>query len=207
MKLIAKASSLLLFLLLFNWRCQPYDCGGFTESYVNITGLTGVNLLLKNDNYYSPDTLTSVQAIQYSYYGISIRPQATYYSHQPETKPHAGFFPAAYACSPPAPQPSEEIAAIAVFSNADYTQASSTKVLAAGDTLNAIFEIYDYHSGRIVGLPDFLVDEKLAASESGFVLRPVVAPADTQTQQFTLHYRLTNGEFYTFTADSVTLMP
>ncbi len=197
----------LLLSLLFGGSCQQNDCGRGGPSHVNITGLTGANLLLETENYYSRDALPATTAVTYYNYGLQVTPQATYFSYQPQTKPRAGFFPAAYACSPVPPQPSEEIADIAVFSQADYRQANSTKVLAAGDTLNAVFEIYDYHSGRIVGLPDFLVDEKLAASETGFVLRPIVAPADPQAHQFTLHYRLTNGEFYTFTADSVTLTP
>ena len=48
---------------------------------------------------------------------------------------------------------------------------------------------------------------KLKASSQGFALRPSVAVAAAQQHQFTVHYHLTNGEFYTYQAPAVTLIP
>lgn len=186
--------------------CYENDCGG-SSSFVDITGLAGTNLQLNGDGYFNVDTLHGGAEVQAYHYGLKLSPEATYYSYQ-ERKPNIpGLFPGAYACSPLPPQPSEEIADIAIFSTTDYVQANSSKVLAAGDTLNSIFNIYDYYSGRIVGLVDFLIDEELKASEQGFIVQPAVAPASPQIHQLTVHYRLTNGEFYTLTAEPVVLTP
>lgn len=186
--------------------CYDDDCGDFKVSNYHINGLSGINIRLDNENYYVYDTLSNHASISNKHYGIHILPQTAYVAMQ-ETTQSRYWYNIAYACSPVPPQPTEEIADIAIFSNANFVQASSSKVLAAGDTLNSVFEIYDYYSGRIVGLPDFLVDDDLAASEDGFVLRPTVAVASPQLHQFTVHYRLTNGEFYTYEAPPVTLIP
>lgn len=192
--------------LLMMLGCAETDCGE-GPGYINITGIQGKNVQFQGEGYTLMEPLSENSQILYSQYGLSVQPEATYYNVTVQVRPSFSFFSAAYACDPPTPQPSEEIADIAIVSSADYVQASSSKVLAAGDTLNSIFIIYDYHSGRIVGLPDFLIDVKLKASDAGFILRPSVAPASPQLHQFTVHYHLTNGEFYTFTADSVVLTP
>lgn len=192
--------------LLLLMGCYENDCGE-TSSFTNITGLSGVNLRLGGEGYFNTDTLDEGAEVEYHQYALKLFPEVTYYSYQEKEQQNPGFFSAAYGCSPLPPQPSEEIADIAIFSNVDYIQASSSKILAAGDTLNGIFEIYDYYSGRIVGLPDFLIDEDLKASDQGFILQPASAPASPQSHQLTVHYCLTNGEFYTFTAEPVVLTP
>lgn len=186
--------------------CYENDCGS-NSSLTNITGLSGANYRLEGEGYAHPTALHEGVEVAYHQYALKLFPEVTYYAYQEKEGQNSGFFSAAYACSPPEPLPSEEIAAIAVFSNADYIQAKSAKVLVAGDTLNTVFEIYDYYSGRIVGLPDFLVDKGLKASEHGFILKPVSEPASIQAHQFTVHYRLTNGESYIFTAAPVVLTP
>lgn len=209
MRLKSLSRGFLPVLLLLLAACtDENDCGDVGgNSYTNITGLTGSAVHFNNAGYYGFETLKDSSAVMYGNFGLRLLPEVEYYALQKQKMPKGSWFSAAYACSPMPPRPSEKIADITVFSHADYVQGSSSKVLAAGDTLNSVFEIYDYYSGRIVGLPDFLADDDLMASEEGFVLRPAVAVASPQLHQFTVHYRLTNGEFYTYKAAPITLTP
>lgn len=193
----------LTMLLILNVGCfDGDDCGSFKEQLIDVEGISGANVALGN-SYSNFITLGERATVVYTEFGIRATPEATYRS---ETAQVTGGFQA-YACSPAAPQPSEEIADIAVFSTADYTQATSSKVIAAGDTLNSIIKIYEPYSGRIVGLPDLLVDEDLMASDDPFTLQLVSAPREATEHQFTVHYRLTNGEFYQFTTKPVVIIP
>ncbi len=189
-------------LLLFNISCfnNGTDCG-FTPQVINIQGISGSSVAVGN-SFSNFVPLGEGATVSYSEFGIRATPEATYSS---EIASVGGF--QAFACSPPPPQPTEEIAEITVFSSSDYVQNLSNKVFAAGDTLNAIIKIYEPYSGRIVGLPDFLVDDDLAASDETFTLQITAAPVQPTQQQFTVHYRLENGEFYEFTTDSVTITP
>ncbi len=197
----------MFFPLLMLFACKNDGCGDLGGiTYSNITSLTGSIVSFEDNSYSSYDTLEDKAEVPFYSFGLRLSPVAEYYSLRKEA-PKGSWLSAAYACSPLPPQPTEDIADIAVFSNADYTQGSSSKVIAAGDTLNSIFEIYDYASGRIVGLPDFLIDEQMKASYQGFALRLSVAVAAIQQHQFIVHYHLTNGEFYTYQASAVTLIP
>jgi hypothetical protein len=192
----------LTILLLLNIGCldDGTDCGSAPQ-YIDIQGISGDNVAIGN-SFSDFITIGSGITLTYSEFGIRAIPEVTY---QSQAALKGGF--RAYACSPPPPQPTEEIAEIAVFSLADYAQASSSKVFAAGDTLNALFKIYDSYSGRIVGLPDFLVDDDLAAANQPFTLQLTAAPQESTEHQFTVHYRLENGEFYEFTTDPITIVP
>nr|WKN38507.1 hypothetical protein K4G66_07300 [Tunicatimonas sp. TK19036] len=193
----------LTLLLLLNVGCSGGDdCGSFKEQFVDIEGLTGANVAL-GGSYSNFVELGEGATVAYTEFGIRAMPETTYRS---ETAEVSGGFQA-FACSPPAPQPSEEIADIAVFSSSPYAQASSSKVFAAGDTLNSIIKIYEPYSGRIVGLPDLFMDENLMASDYPFTLQLVSEPREAAEHQFTVHYRLTNGEFYQFTTDAITITP
>lgn len=194
-------------LLVMPWGCNTDDCGDLGgPQYFDITNIAITNVRLVEDGYSIEENLAANSSIPYQRFGLHLIPAVNYVSME-NPQPGSGLFPAAYACSPAPPQPTEEIADIAIFSNADYVQANSTKVIAAGDTLNAVFNIYDRYSGRIVGLPDFLVDEHLKASDEGFILQPAVKPAVGQLHAFTVHYRLTNNEFYSVTTMPVSLIP
>jgi len=186
------------------WSCEPYDCGPFEQQYTNIVDVLGTNVRLLEGGYSVEGTLTDESEVVYSQYGIRVLPQITLMSDA--SVEHTGGN-RAFACSPPTPQPSELIASIAIFSDSNYSQSGSNRLISAGDTLNTLFNIYDYYSGRIVGLSDFLIDDDLAASEMGFVLQPAVAPSQPQEHQFTVHYRLDNGEFYELNMPAVSLMP
>ncbi len=196
-------------LLIMPWGCNTDDCGDLSggPGYYNITGFAVANVRLLEGGYSVEENITANSSIPYHRYGLSLQPVVEYVSMQKERKPSLNIFPAAYACSPAPPQPTEKIADIAIFSNADYVQANSTKVIAAGDTLNAVFNIYDRYSGRIVGLPDFLVDENVMASDEWIIFQPSSPPAEAQTHEFTVHYRLENGEFYNITARPIILTP
>lgn len=181
-------------------------CGDAEQRFTDITGLEGRHVRLIKDGYTIIEELSEGSAVEYDRYGIFAIPSWELISQ------HSGggkriWFPAAYACSPPPPQPSEFIADIAIFSDTDYAQAGSSHVISAGDTLNAVFTIYDYYSGRIVGLPDFLMDEGLAAADQGFILQPSSAPAEAQQHAFTVHYRLENGESYEMNLPPIELQP
>lgn len=189
------------------WGCNTDDCGDLSgPQYFDVTEISMTNVRLIENGYSIEENLTANAAVLYHRFGLHLMPVVDYVSME-NKNPNAGFFPAAYACSPIPPQPTEEIADIAIFSNADYVQDNSTRVIAAGDTLNALFNIYDRYSGRIVGLPDFLVDEHLKASDEGLILQPAVMPAAEQTHEFTVHYRLTNNEFYSVTGLPIKLTP
>ena len=194
----------LVFLL--PWSCSFDECGELEQKYTNITGLSASNVLLIEGGYTIVETLEAENRVNFNRYGINVMPTATLLS-QHLAPSGRGFTSAAYACSPALPMPSEVIADIAIFSDKDFMQANSSRVISAGDTLNSVFTIYDYYSGRIVGLPDFLMDEGIAASEQGFILQPSSAPAEVQQHEFTVHYRLENGEFYEITLPAVELLP
>lgn len=193
----------LTWVLLLNIGCldDGTDCGSLDERYLDIVGINGTNVAVGN-SFSNFITLGSGITLTYSEFGIRAIPEAVYKS---QIASEGGF--RAYACSPAPPQPTEEIADIAVFSSADYIQAYSSKIFTAGDTLNALFKIYESYSGRIVGLPDFLVDDNLAAADQPFTLQLTAAPQESTEHQFTVHYRLENGEFYEFTTDPITIVP
>lgn len=172
------------------------DCGPFATTYINIEGLSGSNVAVGN-SYANFVSLGEGATVAFTEFGIRATPEATV----SEMASAGGY--QAVACSPVPPQPTEEIAEIAVFSSAEYKQEASDKVFSAGDTLNSIIKIYEPFSGRIVSLPDFLVDDDLAAYDDAFTLQLTTAPAEPTEHQFTVHYRLENGEFYQFTTSAV----
>lgn len=190
-------------LLVLNVGCfGGTDCGPFSEQYLDVVGLGGNGVLIGR-NYSDFTILEAGASVTYSDLGIRAEPEAVYGTGTASLS--GGFL--AYACSPIPPQPSEEIVDIAVFSSADYAQAASDKVFPAGDTLNAIIKIYDTYSGRIVGLPDFLVDDELMASDEPFTLQLEAAPREAEEHRFTVHYRLNNGEFYQFSTPEIMVTP
>lgn len=193
-------------LMVVPWGCEPYECGDTEQTYLDIQGIEASNVRLLEDGFSVMESLEPESRVAYNEYGIQLLPQAAEIFRD-KIANTAGFIASAYACSPPTPQPSEEIAEIAIFSDTNYSQANSNRIITAGDTLNALFTIYDTYSGRIVGLPDFLVDDDLGASNQGIFLRPEVAPANPQTHTFTVHYRLENGEFYETTLPRVVVLP
>lgn len=186
--------------------CNNDDCGGSGgPQYTDVIGLNGQNLRLPGDNYRDTTPLAGEARVAFDEYALQIFPMVAYTNEQANATRH--WFGAAYACSPIPPQPIETIADIAVTSNAVYPQADSDKIIAAGERLNNIIKIYDYYSGRIVGLADFLLDDDLEASEDGFLLQLTAIPAQETTQQFTVRYVLDNGEEYEYTAPPVLLVP
>jgi len=197
---------LLTSLMVVPWGCELYECGDTEQTYLNIQGIEASNVRLLEDGFSVMERLEPETRIEYHLYGIQLSPQAEEVFRD-KIASTSGFVSSAFACSPPTPQPSEEIAEIVIFSDANYIQANSNRIIAAGDTLNALFTIYDTYSGRIVGLPDFLVDDDLGASNQGIFLRPEVAPANPQTHTFTVHYRLENGEFYETALPPVVVLP
>ena len=205
-KIIWKITFTLLLTLPFGCDLDG-GCGDFEQQYIDITGLEARNVRLIEDGYTILEELPSESSLRYDRYGIVAIPNVNLISQNQKTDKPNRLFATAYACSPEPPQPSEIISDIAIFSNADYVQVGSSRVISAGDTLNAVFTIYDYYSGRIVGLPDFLMDKGTAASEQGFILQPSVTPAEAQQHEFTIHYRLENGEFYEATLPAVELLP
>ena len=194
---------ILTMVLLLNISCldDGTDCGSLNNQYIDIVGISGTNVAI-GGSFSNFITVGSGITLTYSEFGIRAVPEVVYES---QTAREGGF--RAYACSPVPPQPSEEITEIAVFSSADYSQGSSNKVYSAGDTLNAIVKIYEPYSGRIVGLSDFLKDDDLAAADEPFTLQLTSAPQESTEHQFTVHYRLDNGEFYEFTTDPITIVP
>jgi len=189
------------------WGCDfGEDCGSATTSFYDVTGLSGQNMQLNDRGYRNAETLADSAAVQFDKYAIAVYPSVETVSLK-ESQP-TYWLPAAYACSPLPPQPIELVTDIAVFSDTDVQQADSDKVLAAGDTLNSLFEIYDLYSGNITGLITFLDREKeIGASADGFFLTLVSQPKESATHRFTVHYHLDNGEFYSVTTAPVTVNP
>ena len=186
--------------------CNTDDCGqGGGPRYTDVTGLDGQNLRLQGDNYRDVAPLVAEERVAFEAYALQISPTVEYTNERADATGH--WLGTAYACSPLPPQPIETIADIAVFSNAAYQQANSDKVIAAGERLNNIIKIYDYYSGRIVGLADFLIDEDLKASSDGFLLQLTSAPAQEAMHQLSVRYTLDNGEEYEYTASPVLLTP
>jgi hypothetical protein len=193
-------------LMVVPWGCELYECGDTEQIYLDIQAIEAKNVRLLEDGFSVTKSLEPESRIVYNIYGIQLLPQAMEVFRD-KIACTAGFVSSAYACSPPTPQPSEEIAEITIFSDANFSQANSNRMITAGDTLNTLFTIYDTYSGRIVGLPDFLVDDDLGASNQGIFLRLEVAPAEPQTHNFAVHYRLKNGEFYESTLPPVVVLP
>ncbi len=197
---------MLLLMLLFPVGCDNDDlnCGNGVPRYTDVIGITGYNARLLTDNYRKLDSLAAQAQATFAQYALQLSPTVELTDQRAEIT--GGWGNAAYACDPVPPKPFETITDIALFSNTAYEQASSDKVIAAGERLNDIVKIYDYYSGRIVGLPDFLLDEPLAGEE-GFLLQLTTAPAQETIHTFTVRYELDNGETYEFTALPVTLTP
>ena len=193
-----------LLVLLLPVGCGKTDDCGSAPLYVDLTGITGQNVRVSTDNYRNPVLLPDQSSVSYENYALQVIPKVEYNDQRAEAL--GSWFGTAYACSPALPEPTEVIADIALFSNAAYQQASSDKIIAAGERLNNIVKTYDYRSGRIVGLPDFLLDKPLAAEE-GFLLQFTTAPTREATHTLTVRYELDNGETYEFTAPPVTLTP
>ncbi len=181
------------------------DCGSSSPSFYEVNGLTVQNRQLNDQGYRNAETLPNNAEVTFDQYALSVYPTTKMLSM--ENKFGSGGS-VAFACSPVPPKPSENVVDMAVFSNADFQQATSDKVLMAGDTLNSLFQIADFYSGEITGLTSFLKrQEPIAASDEGFFLILLSQPKVAETHQFTVHYRLDNGEFYTFTAPPVTVLP
>lgn len=184
--------------------CSKTDDCGSAPSYINIIGITGQNVRLSGDSYRNEEPLPDEASVSFATYALRIIPTAEYTNQRAEMSGRWGN--TVYACSPALPEPTDTVADIAVFSNTAYQQANSSKVIAPGERLNNIVKIYDRWSGRITGLPDFLLDERLA-SDYGFLLQFTAAPAEEATHTFTVRYELNSGETYEFTAPPVTLAP
>ncbi len=194
-------------LLTGGWGCElDDDCGSATNSFYDVTGLSGQNMQLNDRGYRNAELLPDSAEVRFDQYAISVYPETEPISLKDTPVSGSGF--AAYACSPEPPQPTELVTDIAVFSDTDFQQAESDKILAAGDTLNSLFEIYDLYSGNITGLITFLDREKeIGASADGFFLTLVSQPKEPTTHRFTVHYHLDNGEFYGVTTPPVTVNP
>ncbi len=194
----------LIVLLLLNISCldDGTDCGSSGSQYIDVQGVSGTNVAIGN-SFSDFDTLSVGASVGFANFGIRVTPEVVFSNEATASK--GGF--QAFACSPVPPQPTEEIAEIAVFSSADYSQSSSDKVFLARDTLNSIVKIYDPYSGRIVGLPDFFVEDDIVASDQPITLQLISAPLAVTEQQFTVHYRLENGEFYQFTTELIKITP
>lgn len=202
-----KAVVLTFIFLMGGWSCDSGDdCGPFPATFYDVTGLTGQNMQLNDRGYRNAETLPDNAEVSFDEYALAVYPTTEVISMEATHSSKGGFV--AYACSPPLPEPSELVTEIAVFSNADFSQANSSKVLAAGDTLNSLFQIADFYSGKISGLTTFLEREKeIGATDEGFFLILLSEPKVATTHQFTVHYRLDNGEFYSFTGAPVTVVP
>jgi hypothetical protein len=203
---VFKTAVLTFIFLTGGWGCElGDDCGPFPTTYYDITGLTGQNKQLNDRGYRNAEMLPDGAEVRFDQYALAIYP-ATEVISKRNTPALGGS--SAYACSPPNPEPSELVEDIAVFSDADFQQASSSKVLAAGDTLNGLFQIADFYSGKITGLTTFLErEEEIAATAEGFFLILLAQPTEAATHRFTVHYRLDNGEFYSYTAAPVAILP
>ena len=204
---VFKTTVLTVIFLSGGWGCEWGDnCGPFSTTYYDVTGLTGQNKQLNDQGYRNAEILPDSGEVSFDQYALAIYPATEVISRV--STPAFGGSSAAYACSPPQPEPSELVEEIAIFSDIDFQQASSDKVLAAGDTLNGLFQIADFYSGKITGLTTFLEREKeIAATDEGFFLILLSQPKEATTHRFTVHYRLDNGEFYSFTAAPVTVLP
>lgn len=193
-----------LLVLLLPVGCGRTDDCGSAPLYVDLTGITGRNVRISTDNYQNPVLLLDQSSVSYENYALQVIPTVEYTDQRAEAL--GSWLGTAYACDPALPEPTEKIADVAVFSNTAYEQFSSDRVIAAGERLNNIIKVYDQWSGRIVGLPDFLLDAP-SASDFGFLLQLTTAPAQEATHTFMVRYELDNGETYEFTAPPVTLTP
>lgn len=204
---IFRAVVLTVILISGGWGCDlGDDCGPFPTTYYDINGITGQNKQLNERGYRNAETLPDNAEVNFNEYALAVFPATEVISRV--NTPAFGGITAAYACSPPDPEPSEQVTDIAIFSDADFQQTNSNKILAASDTLNALFQIADFHSGKITGLTTFLEREKeIAATGEGFFLILLAQPKEATTHRFTVHYRLDNGEFYSFTAPPVSVLP
>jgi hypothetical protein len=203
-----RAAVLTLLFITGGWGCEVGDdCGPFPTTYYDVTGFTGQNKKLNEQGYRNAESLPDNAEVSFAQFALAIYPTTEVISSSGNT-PALGGVSTAYACSPPNPEPSERVRDIAVFSDTDFGQAASDKVLMAGDTLNGLFQIADFYSGKITGLTTFLnQEEEIAATGEGFFLILLTQPKEATTHQFTVHYRLDNDEFYTFTAPPVTVLP
>ncbi len=198
-------------LLMLNIGCElGDDCGPFPETAYRVTGITTDNVQLNNRGYRNASSIPDSTLLPFNEFALAVYPETERVSTNtfPVPSLFTGFSHPAYACSPPAPTPTENVSEITVFSNTDYQQQDSNTILYAGDTLNGIFQIVDFYSGNITGLATFLkISKQIPASDEGFFLVPLARPRQETTHRFTVHYRLEDGTLFTFEADPITLTP
>ena len=188
--------------------CWPTDdCSGGEEYRYSISGITGANVRpIEGKNLY--DTLDGGESIADGQYALLVTPQTEKYVTE-NTVNLGSWLSTAYACEP-AIIPMDMIRSIRIQSDANYIL--STKTIAAGNTLDSLFDIgfagyYDAPSS-FKNLSEY--NTELSSSEAydyRFLLEINTAPILPQTHQFTVHYELTNGMVYRFTSNPITLLP
>ncbi len=203
-----------LHLLLFVASCcwQGGCCRGGTVHYFDVTNTSAQNVERIEGAELTPgSTLPDQSVVTFDQFLIFLELEIEVFSSiQNEPQNHLGFsfINTAYACSP-LPigiQPTEEVDQILVFSNADFT--TSTDIRPAGDTLNDLFIIGGFlENPQIFNLEVYNEESEDKETQVEYFIgleNPVLSP---QTHQFTVHYYLTNGEFYAATTESVEITP
>ena len=133
--------------------------------------------------YRNAETLPDSAGVSFDQYALAIYPTTEVISKV--NAPALGGMSAAYACSPPHPEPSELVVDIAVFSNTDFQQASSGKVLVAG----AVELSPDGHARRIRLAP---LTDASAASLHPFVASVAAPGARVVTDGWSGYLSLTD---------------
>ncbi|SDL81819.1 hypothetical protein SAMN05421823_108188 [Catalinimonas alkaloidigena] len=181
--------------------CDGMNCGSGTSTYPDVQGVSGMPVRLELVNGTLSTIETAVRdTLRFDVMGLQLTTEKRWLSLR--KKAATSILPIAYACDPVPPEFRERLAGVYVFSDTDYDAFSP-----AGDTLNPVFDVmftsFAEENLRPTDLTTFLASQPLV--KDVLYLRPKSPPAHAGTHRFTVHFYLTNGEFYEVVLDPVTI--
>lgn len=175
-------------------------CGG--PLYYGIGNITGIPVIF-TEGQPLEDTVAKAATLPYHQYALLITTVPDYRTQS--TPSGGGWFQRAYACDP-AVVPTDELAAIVVTSDTDFTATDGQRIK-ADTSLTPFFETRSEYGIATDYVASYVNDLPAPAKEFRFALVLARAPAEPQLHQFTVHYQLTDGRAFSVTLPPVTITP
>ncbi|MBC8051628.1 MAG: hypothetical protein H7Y13_01035 [Sphingobacteriaceae bacterium] len=197
-------SLILLAALIIGGGCSC-DC----EDYPNYYDVTGINadthiLAKRLGNQTESEYLLAInEKVDYDKLIIRLKPSMTYYGERRKSRGFS-FVNSAYACKCSEGYPGwmgskEQLSEIKIYSDTAFNPGGHSS-----DLLNQYFEIADMTGDTYDKFFD--IDALLATKpliSLSIRLRLKAKPTGSLNHKFTIHYKLTNGEFYTATTQEI----
>jgi hypothetical protein len=188
---------IILSLLLFSnipLSCIEENCGNFTPLEARIKELSS-----SVGTFYS-DVFSDVNSTDFHQAAIQIRIINMEYSEITAaiSKPKFSFINAAYACSPPDPEPTQTIDSISITSESPVY--SQKRVFSTGESLNELFTITEiYYSKAPASIAEFIENQKsdlwlFGYTGASIVLQLKDKPDSTINQTFTIDFKFSDAK-------------